>query len=99
MGMRQTQLSIWLLSILAVATVGASPCNAQQPRGPCQQVREACGVAGFTPEGAKEGAGLLIDCITPIMQGTAQRPKATKPLPQIDVQVVQACKSADPDFG
>jgi len=46
-----------------------------------------------------EGRGILIDCIRPIMQGTAQRPKASKPLPQIDPNVVQACKSANPSFG
>jgi CubicO group peptidase (beta-lactamase class C family) len=33
------------------------------------------------------------------MQGTAQRAKAKKPLPQIDLDVVQACKSANPSFG
>src|SRR5262245_1993478 len=97
--MRQAQLFIWLVSIFTVATVAASPSNAQQAHGPCQQVRETCRAAGFTPGGAKEGTGILIDCITPIMRGTTQRPKATKPLPQIDVQVVQACKSATPDFG
>jgi CubicO group peptidase (beta-lactamase class C family) len=33
------------------------------------------------------------------MQGTPQRPKATKPVPQIDPQVLQECKSANPNFG
>ena len=33
------------------------------------------------------------------MQGTAQRLNAIKPLPQIADEVVQACKSANPNFG
>ena len=41
----------------------------------------------------------MIDCIRPIMQGTAQRLNAIKPLPQIADEVVQACKSANPNFG
>src|SRR5262245_6105110 len=81
------RLLILLLSVLAVATVAASSSSAQDVQGPCQDVRAACRAAGFRPGGGKDGAGILIDCITPIMQGTAQRAKATKPLPQIDANV------------
>jgi CubicO group peptidase (beta-lactamase class C family) len=98
MRMRQRQLLICFLSML-VAVVAASTSNAQKVQSPCEQVRTACQAAGFKPRGAKEGTGLLIDCIAPIIQGTAQRLKATKPLPQIDAVVVQACKSANPRFG
>ena len=97
--MHQRQLLILLLSVLAVATVTASSSSAQNAQGPCQDVRAVCQAAGFRPGGAKDGAGILVDCITPIMQGTAQRAKATKPLPQIDANVVHACKSANPKFG
>ena len=33
------------------------------------------------------------------MIGTGQRVQATKPLPQIDPQVVMACKEESPNFG
>jgi hypothetical protein len=31
--------------------------------------------------------------------GVFQRPKASKPLPQIDQQIVAACKASNPNFG
>jgi hypothetical protein len=40
-----------------------------------------------------------LDCIRPIMLGTPQRNQATKTLPQIDPQVVVACKERNPNFG
>jgi hypothetical protein len=39
------------------------------------------------------------DCIRPIMTATPPQQQATKPLPQIDPQVVAACKQQDPNFG
>jgi CubicO group peptidase (beta-lactamase class C family) len=99
MRMRQRPLLISFPSILALAAVVASPSNAQKVQSPCEQIRATCRVAGFAPGGVKDGTGILIDCITPIMQGTTQRPQATKPLPQIDAEVVRACKSANPTFG
>ena len=73
----------------------ASP--AQQ--GPCQQIVAACQRAGFVQGGAKTGAGLQVDCVRPIMQGgTFQRPKAAN-APQVDPQIVAACKASNPNFG
>ena len=80
---------------------GASqpPTTAAQ-QGPCQQIMAACRQAGFVQGGAKTGAGLQVDCVRPVMQGgTFQRPKASKPLPQIDQQIVAACKASNPNFG
>jgi hypothetical protein len=45
------------------------------------------------------GAGIMVDCIQPIIAGTPQRKRATKALPQIDPQVVAACNKRDPNFG
>ena len=71
--------------------------SAQQ--GPCQQIMAACQQAGFVQGGAKTGAGLQVDCVRPIMQGgTFQRPKASKALPQVDQQIVAACKASNPSF-
>ena len=55
--------------------------------------------SGFIPNGAKTGVGIMLDCIRPIVIGTAQRVQAAKPLPQIDPQVVMACKEESPNFG
>jgi hypothetical protein len=66
---------------------------------PCAQIKMACTRAGFFPNGTKRGLGLMTDCIRPIMLGTPQRMQATKPLPQINPQVVGACKERDPNFG
>jgi hypothetical protein len=66
---------------------------------PCAQIRALCTQAGFVANGADMGVGIVVDCIRPIMAGTPQRKRATKPLPQIDPQVVVACKNQNPNFG
>jgi predicted phage tail protein len=66
---------------------------------PCAQITAACTRAGFVPNGAKLGAGIMVDCIRPIIAGSPQRKQATKALPQIDPQIVAACNKRDPDFG
>lgn len=67
--------------------------------GPCDQIDAACKRAGFVPKGAKTGAGIIVDCIRPIIAGTPQVAQGTNPLPQIDPQVVAACKQQNPNFG
>jgi hypothetical protein len=59
----------------------------------------ACTRAGFVANGAKMGAGIVVDCIQPIIAGTPQRKQASKALPQIDPQVVAACNERNPNFG
>jgi hypothetical protein len=59
----------------------------------------ACKQAGFVRNGAKTGAGIMVDCVRPIMIGTPQQLQGAKPLPQIDPQVVAACKRRNPNFG
>ena len=66
---------------------------------PCAQIKMACTRAGFVPNGTKMGAGIMVDCIQPIISGTPQRKQATKALPQIDPQVVAACNKRSPNFG
>ena len=83
--------------LAALAAKGAAKQAAKQ-EGPCGDVTAACERAGFA-RGAGGGAGLRVDCVNPIMQGTSQPKKASKPLPQIDPQVVAACKSSNPAFG
>jgi len=71
------------------------------PKGarPCAQITAACKQAGFVPNGAQTGVGMVSDCIRPIIAGTPQRKQATKPLPEIDPQIVAACKQQNPTFG
>ena len=76
-----------------------SPTVQPAPKGPCAQIRAACTQAGFVPNGANMGVGVMADCIRPIIAGTPQRGRTTKPLPQIDPQVVVACKNQNPNFG
>jgi hypothetical protein len=67
--------------------------------GPCAQITAACKQAGFVPNGAKTGVGVIVNCVRPIMMGTPQGVQGTNPLPQIDPQVVAACKQRNPNFG
>jgi len=72
-----------------------------QPAGggnPCRQIRAACEQAGFKQGAVKEGNGLIVDCIRPLVQGTPPRPNALA-LPQVDPQLVEACKQRNPSFG
>src|SRR5262249_31730107 len=80
------------LGILVVASV---TCNSVQaaPRQPaCIEIMASCEQAGFVRGDAKAGDGLFIDCVIPIVRGTPQRPRASKPLPQIDPKLIADCK-------
>jgi arylsulfatase A-like enzyme len=65
---------------------------------PCEQITTACLQAGFTRGGAGEGKGLQLDCVRPIVQGKTSG-RGSKPLPQVDPEVVAACNQAQPAFG
>jgi N-acetylglucosamine-6-sulfatase len=77
----------------------ASSLPAHAADGPCEQITAACQRAGFVQGDARAGTGLIVDCVAPIIQGTGQPPRATKALPQVDPQLVAACKMKDPRFG
>ena len=49
--------------------------------------------------GARTGDGLFVDCIAPIIRQTPQPPRASRPLPKIDLQLVADCKAQNPNFG
>ena len=94
--MGRYQICITALTLI----VGAGSATAQQalPR-PCAALRQVCLQAGFVPQGARAGEGLVVDCIRPLMQGIPQPRRATKPLPAVDPQLVEACRAANPNFG
>ena len=86
--------SLCLVSVSWLWAQGTAPA-----RGYCRQILAACRDAGFVPGGGRAGNGLQADCVIPIMQGKAQPRKAAKPLPQVDPEVVAACKAENPSFG
>src|SRR5262249_24542002 len=93
--------SYWVF-IVATGIVGWGGVIAAQaaPRYPaCAEIRAACKQAGFIRGRAKTGEGIFVDCIAPIMRGTAQPRRASKPLPQINSQLVADCKAQNPNFG
>ncbi len=96
-------LSLFALSLTALSLTALSSMTAMaqpaRPPGPCQQILAACRDAGFERGGARSGAGIVADCVRPIMRGGGQRRRATKPAPQIDPQVVEACRARNPTFG
>ena len=73
--------------------------SAEPAPGPCGQIKATCKSAGFVEGDYKQGYGLWVDCIDPIMHGTKQPPKADKPLPSVSPQLIAACKKKHPDFG
>ena len=84
---------------IAIALTGASAVQAAPASGPCGQIVASCQQAGFSRRAGRAGDGLQVDCVTPIMQGTTQRRRANRPLPQIDPKLVAACQASDPSFG
>ncbi len=85
---------IYLLSVMLLASGPLSRAN----EGPCKQIKEACEKAGFVKGEAKEGKGLWMDCIDPVVQGTTAK-KSVLPLPSIDPSIIAACKKNHPKFG
>src|SRR5262249_311432 len=97
--MRQAWMRSGLLGLIIVAWGAVAAAQAQLGQPPCEHIRAACESAGFVPGNAKDGNGLWVDCIHPIMAGRAQRSKATRPLPYIDPHLVAVCRASNPRFG
>jgi hypothetical protein len=89
------------LATIAIGIAAAfqlAPARAQAI-APCAQIRAACEQAGFVQGAVRDGYGLQIDCIRPIIQETPQPPRASKPLPQINPELIAACREKNPNFG
>ena len=103
--MRVPATPLTLLGLILVlaqpAQLRATQAAATQivPWHPCARITAACTRAGFAHYGTKMGFGMEVDCIRPIMSGVPQRKESTKALPEIDPQVVAACKKRNPNFG
>ena len=93
---RRFSILSWIVLIPLAAPAAAQPRRAQAA---CAQITAACRNAGFVQGGAQSGTGIMVDCVQPIMRGTAAPRKAAKPLPKIDPDVITACRTQNPQFG
>ena len=91
--------SIAALGLLLIATAVSLAAAAAQDQRACRQIRQACQEAGFVQGFAREGIGLQIHCIMPIIQARPQPLSARRPLPKVSPQLVADCKAANPRFG
>jgi len=87
------------LGLLVVASISCGSVQAAPRQPACIEIMASCEQAGFVRGDAKAGNGLFIDCVIPIVRGAPQRPRASKPLPQIDPKLVADCKIQNPNFG
>jgi hypothetical protein len=87
------------LGILVVASITGGSVHAGPRQPACVEIMASCEQAGFVRGDAKAGDGLFVDCVLPIVRGTPQRRRASKPLPQIDPKLVADCKVQNPNFG
>jgi hypothetical protein len=97
--MREKNISLLILLAIIVCLGTTRNARSELGQGPCEQIKAACERAGFVEGGANQGNGLTWDCVVPIVQGTPQPNNTSKPLPQIDPQIVAACKANNPKFG
>jgi hypothetical protein len=58
----------------------------------CEQIKTLCRDAGFVAGGGARD-GLLLACFNPIVQGTAQPRSASRPLPRVNPQLLNACRA------
>jgi lipoprotein-anchoring transpeptidase ErfK/SrfK len=96
--MGQLRASLGALCLLLWG-IGAPTIAAAQGRGPCAQIRAACQDAGFLQGAVRDGIGLQVHCIMPIMQARPQPLTARRPLPNVDPQLVAACQARNAAFG
>jgi hypothetical protein len=87
MSKRSFLLFTLCLGLPASAALAQGPAPAPHP---CAKLKAACEAAGFVRGGAKDGKGLLKDCMMPIMSG--------HPVSGVSVDPADAaaCKAAHP---
>jgi hypothetical protein len=86
------------LGILIAASITGGSMQAAPRQPACIEIMASCEQAGFVRGDAKAGDRLFIDCVIPILRGTPERSRASKPLPQIDLKLVADCKTQNPNF-
>jgi len=93
------QIALGRTGLLIVGVLAPLATATAQEQKPCAQIRTACLNAGFVQGAARQGIGLQIHCVTPIMQASAQPPTARRPLPAIDPKIVAECRGRNARFG
>ena len=96
--MCQMRIPLGRVALLVFGMAVPMAAAAAQDQGPCAQIRAACQGAGFIQGAAREGIGLQIHCIMPIMQASAQPLTARKPLPKVNPRLVADCKAMNVRF-
>ena len=86
---KQVDEQLKQLGIAPSARTGANHISSN----PCGQIARACKDAGFAKSTRNS------DCVYPLMQGKPQPETATITLPQVDPQVIAACKKIDRNYG
>jgi lipoprotein-anchoring transpeptidase ErfK/SrfK len=97
--MSRTRLSFVTVSLLVFGMAAPMTAAMAQDQGSCRQIRAACMAAGFIQGAARDGIGLQVHCIVPIMEARAQPSTARKPLPKVSQQLVADCKMNNARFG
>src|SRR5262249_44224446 len=96
---REMRIPIATVSLLVFGMAPLMGPASAQVQGSCGQIRAACQEAGFVQGGAREGIGLQVHCVMPIMQARAQPLTARKSLPKVNPQLVANCKVSNSRFG
>ena len=97
--MRQMQISLGTVGLLVCGMAVPVAAAGARDQAACGQIRAACQSAGFMQGAVREGIGLQVHCIMPIMQARAQPPTARKPLPKVSPQLVADCRASNSRFG
>jgi lipoprotein-anchoring transpeptidase ErfK/SrfK len=97
--MRRMRSSLGTVGLLAFGMAAPMAAAVAQDQGACAQIRASCMAAGFIQGAAREGIGLQVHCIIPIMQARAQPSTARKPLPKVSPQLVAECKASNSRAG
>ena len=97
--MRRMRGSIGTVGVLIFGMAASIAGAGAQDQGACGKIRAACQGAGFVEGAARDGIGLQVHCVIPIMRSSAQPLTALRPLPQIDPQLVADCKAGRSRFG
>jgi mono/diheme cytochrome c family protein len=97
--MRQARVQVRSLGLVVFGMMVMVTTTQAQNQLACRQIRLVCEGAGFTQGAARDGVGLQVHCIMPIMQARAQPPTARRPLPRVSPQLVADCEASNPSFG
>lgn len=86
--MKTVVMVLLALTLVTSAALAQDSTSAKGPGKdqPCLKIQQACKKAGFVKGGAKEGKGLFVNCVQPILKGKSV-PGVT-----MDAATIQACE-------